>query len=38
VVDEIASRVIRSGGRILGVRKADIPGGKSLAAILRYAI
>ena len=38
VVDEIAGRVIRSGGRILGVRKADIPGGKSLAAILRYAI
>jgi hypothetical protein len=38
VVDEIASRVIRSGGRVLGVRKADIPGGKSLAAILRYAI
>jgi hypothetical protein len=37
VVDEIASRVLRSGGRILGVRKADIPGGKSLAAILRYA-
>lgn len=37
VVDEIASRVIRSGGRILGVRKADIPGGKSLAAILRYS-
>src|SRR5207248_2993903 len=32
VVDEIAGRVIRSGGRILGVRKADIPGGKSLAA------
>jgi hypothetical protein len=38
VIDEIASRVIRSGGRILGVRKADIPGGKSLAAILRYAM
>jgi hypothetical protein len=38
VVDEIASRVIRSGGRVLGVRKADIPGGKSLAAILRYAM
>ena len=38
VVDEIASRVIRSGGRILGVRRADIPGGKSLAAILRYAM
>jgi hypothetical protein len=38
VVDEIATRVIRSGGRILAVRKADIPGGKSLAAILRYAL
>jgi hypothetical protein len=36
VVDEIAGRVILSGGRVLGVRKADIPGGKSLAAILRY--
>jgi hypothetical protein len=38
VVDEIAGRVLRSGGQILGVRKADIPGGKSLAAILRYAM
>jgi hypothetical protein len=38
VVDEIASRVIRFGGRVLGVRKADIPGGKSLAAILRYSM
>lgn len=38
VVDEIASRVIRSGGRVLGVRKGDIPNGKSLAAILRYAM
>jgi hypothetical protein len=38
VADEIASRVIRSGGRVLGVRKGDIPGGKSLAAILRYAM
>ena len=37
VVDEIASRVLRSGGRVLAVRKADIPDGKSLAAILRYA-
>jgi hypothetical protein len=36
VVDEIASRVMRSGGRVLGVRKEDIPGGKSLAAILRH--
>jgi hypothetical protein len=38
VVDEIAGRVLRSGGQILGVRKADIPGGKSLGAILRYAM
>jgi hypothetical protein len=38
VVDEIVTRVVRSGGRILAVRKADIPGGTSLAAILRYAI
>jgi hypothetical protein len=36
VVDEIARRVIVAGGRVLGVRKGDIPGGKSLAAILRY--
>jgi hypothetical protein len=38
VVDEIASRVIRHGGRVLGVRKADNPAGKSLAAILRYSM
>jgi len=38
VVDEIASRVVRFGGRVLGVRKADIPGGKPLAATLRYAM
>ena len=38
VGDEIASRVIMAGGRVLGVRKADIPGGQPLAAILRYPI
>ena len=38
VVDEIAGRVIMSGGRVLGVRKTDIPDGKSLAAILRYPV
>ena len=38
VLDEIADRVMHSGGRVLGVRKGDIPGGKPLAAILRYAI
>jgi hypothetical protein len=37
VVDEIAHRVMRAGGRVLGVRNDDIPGGKALAAILRYA-
>jgi hypothetical protein len=38
VVDEIARRVLLSGGRVLSVRQADIPEGKPLAAILRYAI
>ena len=36
LVDEITSRVIATGGRVLAVRKADIPDGASLAAILRY--
>ncbi|MFZ1425363.1 MAG: hypothetical protein WAS21_01185 [Geminicoccaceae bacterium] len=38
VVDEIARRVILSQGNVLGVRKDDIPHGKSLAAILRYPV
>lgn len=38
VVDEIASRAIKSGARVLSARKADIPGGANLAAILRYTI
>jgi hypothetical protein len=37
VVDQIAARALASGARVLGVRRADIPGGGSLAAILRYA-
>ena len=38
VVDEIAGRVLSSGGRVMAVRRADIPQGASLAAILRYAV
>jgi len=38
VVDEIAARVLRAGGRVLAVRREDIPQNESLAAILRYAV
>src|SRR5690606_14902020 len=38
VVDEIAARAFASGAKVLGVRRADIPGGKELAAILRYPL
>jgi hypothetical protein len=37
VVDQIAARALSSGASVLGLRRADIPGGGSLAAILRYA-
>jgi hypothetical protein len=37
VVDEIARRVLLNGGRVLAVRRDDIPGEGSVAAILRYA-
>lgn len=36
VVDEIAGRVLLAGGRVLGVRREDIPERASLAALLRY--
>ena len=36
IVDEIAGRALLTGARVLGVRQADIPGGGSLAAIMRY--
>ena len=38
LVDEIAARVIATGGRVIGVRKTDIPQAESLAAILRYPV
>jgi Bacterial archaeo-eukaryotic release factor family 11 len=37
VVDEIARRVWLNGGRVLAVRREDIPGEGSVAAIFRYA-
>lgn len=36
VVDEIASRAMAAGARILAARAGDIPGGGALAATLRY--
>lgn len=38
VVDEIARRAWRTGARVLAVRREDVPGGGSAAAILRYAV
>jgi release factor family 11 len=37
VLDEIARRVWLSGGRVLAVRRDDIPGREPVAAIVRYA-
>jgi hypothetical protein len=38
VVDEIASRAIANGARVLGVRRSELPQQKDLAAILRYPV
>ena len=38
VIDEIAGRAILSGAKLLAVRRADIPDGASLAAVLRYPV
>jgi len=38
VLDEIARRVLRSGGRVMAVRRDDIPSKGNLAAILRYPV
>jgi hypothetical protein len=36
VVDEIAARVLSTGGRVMAVRRPDVPGGGAVAAVLRY--
>ena len=38
VVDELARRVLLSGGRVLALRADDIPGETATAAILRYPV
>jgi hypothetical protein len=38
ITDEIARRALRQGARVLSARRADIPGGGDLAAVLRYPI
>lgn len=38
VVDEIARRTLQAGGRVVSARRADVPGGGDLAAILRYPL
>jgi len=38
VVDEIAGRVLATGGRVLAVRSSDIPDESALAAVLRFPI
>jgi hypothetical protein len=38
VVDEVARRVLLTGGRVLAVRRSDTPDGGPIAAILRYRL
>lgn len=38
VIDELCRRVILADGTVLAVRAADVPGGGSAAAILRYPV
>jgi len=38
VIDEIAGRVLATGGNVLAVRRTDIPQEAELAAVLRFAI
>lgn len=38
IVDEITGRALRTGAKVMAVRKSDIPGGHDLAAISRLPI
>jgi hypothetical protein len=38
VIDEIAGRAIFAGAKVLAVRRAEIPDGAALAAVLRYSV
>lgn len=38
VLDQIATRVLMTGGRVLAMRREEIPGDAALAAILRYPL
>lgn len=38
VIDAITGRVILAGGKVLAVRRADMPEGAAVAAILRYPV
>jgi hypothetical protein len=38
VIDEITGRVILAGGKVLAVRRADMPDDAAVAAILRYPV
>jgi hypothetical protein len=38
VVDEIARRVLLNGGRVLAVRRDDVPDRTPVAAILRHRL
>lgn len=38
IVDEITGRALRTGAKVMAVRKTDIPGGHDLAVITRYPV
>lgn len=38
VIDQIVIRTFLAGGRVLALRRDEIPGGGELAAILRYPL